>query len=421
MVQLVSIAEENIGITEGYGGIRMRKYIVSAVLIVFTIAAIGTYYVLASQETLPNYKLTTVQGDASQAENVLINGNYVDKDSVGGIKRAYITIEGTDYPDEKSVIVQSLNSRLISNQKDKWIKEHRQFMRKKTNTAGFFENEEMLAYVNAKVDTTRSKDPSAKGSAKLSVSVLNKQKNNTLEITSDIEVEDDVSDMYVQNVQLVNQELVALVLKNHNSNGYVSEPQIIRVNLTTKKITNEPIALPGVKAAAAEGDNLYVWLVNPNLEQTEQWILRISNGSHRKVFQVDIKTGQITPLEFQGHEMLLNDIMYAYGQNIYFLQRAGSGEKNIGFNIISYDLVSKKYETILKNTNIDLSNNITAAFKQDHLYIMGYKESKGKSLYVFNLKSGKLEYEGTATSTESKNQAEDEANMDLNFIDLGQY
>jgi len=421
LVQLVSIAEENIGITEGYGGIRMRKYIISAVLIVFTIAAIGTYYVQASQQTLPNYKLTTVQGDASLVEGIAINGNYVNNNSMGGIKRADITTKGTEYPDEKSVIVQSLNSRLISTQKDKWIKENRQFMRKKTNTAGFFENEEILAYVNAKVDTTRSKDPSAKGSAKLSVSVLNKQKNNTLEITSEISVEHDVSDMYVQNVQLVNQELVALVLKNHNSNGYVSEPQIIRVNLTTKKITNEPIALPGVKAAAAEGDNLYVWLVSPNLEQTEHWILRISNGSHRKVFQVDIKTGQITPLEFQGHEMLLNDIMYAYGQNIYFLQRDGSGEKNIGFNIISYDLVSKKYETILKNTNIDISNNITTAFKQDHLYIMGYKEFKGKSLYVFNLKSGKLEYEGTATSTESKNQAEDEANMDLNFIDLGQY
>lgn len=43
----------------------MRKYMVTAVLVVFAVVTIGTYYVQASQETPPNYKLTTVQGDAS--------------------------------------------------------------------------------------------------------------------------------------------------------------------------------------------------------------------------------------------------------------------------------------------------------------------------------------------------------------------
>ncbi|MNV79099.1 hypothetical protein D3C71_1726330 [compost metagenome] len=119
--------------------------------------------------------------------------------------------------------------------------------------------------------------------------------------------------------------------------------------------------------------------------------------------------------------MLLNNIMNAYGQKIYFLQKAVSSKENIGFTVISYDLVSKEYETTLKNTNIDLSENITYAFKQDHLYIMGYKNFKGNRLYVFNLTSGNLEYEGKVISTEAAKQAEDEANMDLNFIDLGQF
>lgn len=78
--------------------------------------------------------------------------------------------------------------------------------------------------------------------------------------------------------------------------------------------------------------------------------------------------------------------------------------------------MSKEYETILKNTNIDLSKNITYQFKQDHLYIVGYKNLKGNRLYVFNLTSGNLEYEGKVVSAEAANQAEDEANMDLNFI-----
>ncbi|MDH6368583.1 hypothetical protein M2444_000361 [Paenibacillus sp. PastF-3] len=399
----------------------MRKYMLTAVLVVFTVVTIGTYYVQASQETPPIYKLTTVQGDASLVEGIAVYGNYMSKDSVFGIKRAYITTKGTDYPDEKSATSQSLNRRPMKTQLDQWIEEHRQFMRGKTNTSGFYENEEMLAYVNATVDTKRSNDSSAKRNAKLSISVLNKQKNNTFEITSDINVDRDISDMYVQNVQLIDQQLVAMVFMNHSAKGYVSEPQILRVNLTTKEIKNEPLALPGGKSVAADGDTQYAWLANQNLEHTEQWILRISRDNHRKVYQVDVKTGQISPLAFQGHEMLLNNIMNAYGQKIYFLQKAVSSKENIGFTVISYDLVSKEYETTLKNTNIDLSENITYAFKQDHLYIIGYKNFKGNRLYVFNLTSGNLEYEGKAISTEAANQAEDEANMDLNFIDLGQF
>jgi len=398
----------------------MRKYMVTAVLVVFAVITIGTYYVQASQETLPNYKLTMVQGDASLVEGIALYGNYMTKDSVFGIKRAYITTNGTDYPDEKFTISQSLNRKPVKTQLVKWVDQHRQFMRGKNNLAGFYENQDILAYVNWTVDKQQSNDPSAKKNAKLSISVLNKQKDYTQEIRSDINVDHDVSDIFVQNVQLLDQQLVAMVFLNHSAKGYVSEPQIIRVNLTTKEITNEPLTLPGAKSVAANGDDQFVRLANQNLDHTDQWILSVSKDNHKKAYQVDVKTGQISPIALQGHEMLLNNIMNAYGQKIYFLQKDVSSKENIGFTVISYDLVSKEYETTLKDTRIDLSENITYDFKQDYLYIVGHKNFKGNRLYIFNLTSGTLEYEGKVVSTEAANQAEDEANMDLNFIDLGQ-
>ncbi|WP_289355143.1 hypothetical protein [Paenibacillus sp. S-12] len=399
----------------------MRKYMVNAILAVFAVITIGTYYVQASQETRPNYKLTMVQGDASLVEGIALYGNYMSKDSVFGIESAYITTNGTEYTDKKLTISQRFNRRPVKTQLDKWVDQHRQFMRGKNDLAGFYENQDILAYVNCTVDEQQSNNPSAKKNAKLSISVLNKQKDNTQEIRSVIHVDQDVSDIFVQNVQLVDQHLVAMVSLIHSAKGYVYEPQIIRVNLTTKEITNEPLTLPGAKSVAANGDNQYVRLANQNLDHTDQWILSVSKDNHKKSYQVDVKTGQISPLAFQGHEMLLNNIMNAYGQKIYFLQKAVSSKENIGFTVISYDLVSKEYETILKNTNIDLSDNITYVFKQDYLYIMGHKNFKGNRLYVFNLTSGNLEYEGKAVSTEAANQAEDEANMDLNYIDLGQF
>lgn len=399
----------------------MRKYMVNAILAVFAVITIGTYYVQASQEIRPNYKLTMVQGDASLVEGIALYGNYMSKDSVFGIESAYITTNGTEYTDKKLTISQRFNRRPVKTQLDKWVDQHRQFMRGKNDLAGFYENQDILAYVNCTVDEQQSNNPSAKKNAKLSISVLNKQKDNTQEIRSVINVDHDVSDIFVQNVQLVDQQLVAMVSLIHSAKGYVYEPQIIRVNLTTKEITNEPLTLPGAKSVAANGDNQYVRLANQNLDHTDQWILSVSKDNHKKSYQVDAKTGQISPLAFQGHEMLLNNIMNAYGQKIYFLQKAVSSKENIGFTVISYDLVSKEYETILKNTNIDLSDNITYVFKQDYLYIMGHKNFKGNRLYVFNLTSGNLEYEGKAVSTEAANQAEDEANMDLNYIDLGQF
>lgn len=398
----------------------MRKYMVNAILVVFAVITIGTYYVQVSQETRPNYKLTMVQGDASLVEGIALYGNYMSKDSVFGIESAYITTNGTDYTDKKLTISQRFNRRPVKTQLDKWVDQHRQFMRGKNNLAGFYENQNILAYVNCTVDKQQSNDPSAKKNAKLSISVLNKQKDNTQEIRSDINVDHDVSDIFVENVQLVDQQLVAMVSLNHSAKGYVSEPQIIRVNLTTKEITNEPLALPGAKSVAANGDDQFVRLANQDLDHTDQWILSVSKDNHKKAYQVDVKTGQISPLAFQGHEMLLNNIMNAYGQKIYFLQKAVSSKGNIGFTVISYDLVSKEYKTTLKNTNIDLSRNITYVFKQDYLYIVGHKNFKGNRLYVFNLTSGNLEYEGKVVSTEAANQAEDEANMDLNNIDLGQ-
>lgn len=389
---------------------------VTAVLVVFTFITIGTYYVQASQESPPNYKLTMVQGDASLAEGITLYGNYMTKDSVLGIQRAYITTNGTEYPDEKLTISRSLNREPVKTQLDVWIDQHRQFMRGKNNLTGFYENQDILAYVNTNVDKQQSNDPLAKKNAKLSISVLNKQKDNTKEFRSDINVDHDVSDIFVQNVQLLDQQLVALVSLSHSAKGYVSEPQIIRVNLTTQEITNEPLILPGATSVAANGGNQFVRLANQNLEQTDQWILSVSKDNHKKAYQVDVKTGQVSPLAFQGHEMLLNNMMNFYGQKIYFLQKALSSKENIGFTVISYDLVSKEYETILKNTSINTSHNITYAFKQDHLYIVGYKNLKGNRLYVFNLTSGNLEYEGKVLSAEAANQAEDEANMDLNFI-----
>lgn len=399
----------------------MRKYMVTAVLIVFTVITIGTYYVQASQETLPNYKLTMVQGNASLAEGITLFGNYVTKDSVFGIKGAYITTKGTEYPDERLTISRSLNRNTVKTQLDGWIDQHRQFMRGKNNLTGFYENQDILAYVNGTVDKQQSNDPSAKKNAKLSISVLNKQKDNTQEIRSDINVDHDVSDIFVQNVQLLDQQLVAMVSLSHTAKGYVSEPQIIRVNLTTQEITIEPLTLPEASSVAANGDNQFVRLANQNLEHTDQWILSVSKDNHKKAYQVDVRTGQVSPLAFQGHEGLLNNIMNAYGQKIYFLQKAVPDKENIGFTVISYDLVTAKYETVLENTSIDTSKNMTYAFKQDYLYILGYKNmgnnySKGDRLYIFNLTNSKLEYEGKAASTEATNQDEDEVDMDLNFI-----
>lgn len=403
----------------------MKKYMITVVLLLFTVIAIGTYYVQAAQAKLPEFKLTTVQGDDSLVHDIDLYANYTDKDTSFGVTSAWVTTEGTTYIDYDNLL-SALKRRPVSPQLALWIQDHRQFMRGKTWLRNFYENESMLTYVNTTVNREIG-NPAEKKIAKLRVSTLDKKTNTTSEISSELEVGYDVTDMYVENVQYIDNQFAVLVIANHTSKQYIGEALLIRVNPATKAVTHEIMSL-GSDAPSVGDHNSYtnytLGFVNQALTHTDYWIIR-TNGqketkNYQAMYKVDIKSGQATPISFQGYEQLLyNHNLYMYEGKLYFLQRIGKKEK--GFTITSYNIASNKFARVFENTTIDLSENITCDVKQNHLYVLGYNNHIGDHLYVYDLTNGKLEYEGKVEAVNSANAKEEESRINPNYIYIGNF
>jgi len=124
----------------------MNRYVLSIALGAFAIGAIGTYYSFFSLGDTPQYKLITAEGDSQEGNRIRIDGAYV-----GGVgsKALSVSAAGTDYY-YKSFAEKYLqdNRYLMTEYADvrDFKREHRNFMRAKTNVSNFYKDEQWLIY-----------------------------------------------------------------------------------------------------------------------------------------------------------------------------------------------------------------------------------------------------------------------------------
>ncbi len=128
----------------------MKRYLLSMALGVFAVGSIGAYYASGTEGDTPRYKLVTLEGDASEAAKLQLSGSYV-----GGVgsKALELTVEGTKYRLTQSFYEKYLkdNRYLTAHYEDmKALKrEHRNFMRARSNVNSFYKDSEWLIYADA--------------------------------------------------------------------------------------------------------------------------------------------------------------------------------------------------------------------------------------------------------------------------------
>jgi len=128
----------------------MKRYLLPVVLGVFAVGTIGSYYTFASKGGMPEYGLTTVEGDATIGETFEVSGSYV-----GGIGSKSLTLSesgGTQYGSETGYYERIRSSHYFTNADEdvrRLKKEHRSFMRSKDNLAGLYEDEQYVLYAEA--------------------------------------------------------------------------------------------------------------------------------------------------------------------------------------------------------------------------------------------------------------------------------
>lgn len=132
--------------------VKIKRYAVTLALVLLVAASLGTYYAYGANRHLPEYRLQTLEGDPAEAAALSVDGSYV------GGKGAYsfrVTTEGS-YGNGSlwHRLLSSGSTWMRSNYSDidALFREHKQFMRGKANSDGFYRDDAWLFYVDLKVE-----------------------------------------------------------------------------------------------------------------------------------------------------------------------------------------------------------------------------------------------------------------------------
>ena len=71
----------------------MKRYIWSILVVLLAVGGIGTYYVFGSSDHLPEFKLTSIEGDAEEGAPIVLNGTYGGRMNSESVN---VTAEGSD-------------------------------------------------------------------------------------------------------------------------------------------------------------------------------------------------------------------------------------------------------------------------------------------------------------------------------------
>jgi hypothetical protein len=130
----------------------MKRYLLTIILCLLSGAGIGTYYVYGMEDHLPNFKLSTLQGNAEEAAVIDLSGPYGVRMQSEFVK---ISLEGSDYTSRQSLYSRNiLNINAWYNQDPnlrKLLQDHRDFMRGKLRNGSFYMDNEWVIYADTSV------------------------------------------------------------------------------------------------------------------------------------------------------------------------------------------------------------------------------------------------------------------------------
>jgi hypothetical protein len=192
-----------------------KKFAWSIGLALFSLASLGTYYVLGAVDRLPQYRIVAAEGEASIGEGLKLSGVYLDGIYLDG-RRLWdsvdITADGSEYDSERPPVRKLVESSWRNagrpEETARLQQRYRSFMRGKDNWNGLYEDEDVLVYVDA-----------AAGEAALHLDVLDKGTGKRMNRRADIaaflpEDADPADALQVRDVQRVGEELHVLSLKD---------------------------------------------------------------------------------------------------------------------------------------------------------------------------------------------------------------
>jgi len=384
----------------------MKRYLLSIVLGAFAVAAIGAYYLFGASGGMPDYKLATIDGDPAEGERIVLDGNYV-----GGIgsKTLTITSKGTTYGLEKSFYERKFSpSRNLASQYEEMAalkKEHRHFMRNKSNVDGFYKDAEWLIYADILV--YRSGDSGYE--TKLQLEILEESTGKITRYEKSIAKEG--SWIVVEDVQRIGNELHVLGRQGQIFLDLVvdmTDGEIVRTDTVETEAKNGEdiefilyVISNQIRSAPSEYAVLYT--------RKEKVLKRSDDGYSSKTLSANLaaysyRTGKLTPLpEFVDNQngILMPNNLILNGETLTYLINNG-----VSLSLYEYNLASGETKTLISDLSAEQLGgdviNHYVGLVQNKIYLLiqnhnGLHRNDSKAVVV-DATNGNVLYKGEVVS-----------------------
>ncbi|WP_340002853.1 hypothetical protein [Oceanobacillus sp. FSL K6-0127] len=413
----------------------MKRYWKLILLVSFTVLVIGAFYIQTSTATsrLPEFAFETVSGDEKEIEKLTLEASFIQE----GIGDSFqLNADGTTYWGEYSYFERILGV----NQRPKMErlqKDYRNFMRGKSMTPyHFYEDENLLVYVNLTWDTMNGYQPN---DFELDIGILDKVSKEETSFQAPIPVNKNsmIYSMDVEGIHIIDGQL-KIISRNYSydkqSEKDITAYQVYLVDIAAETIQNEAII---TAKEDEDSSNQYreVRIVNNKWEDIQQPMEQVVfeeglieesvidewestyETIDRELFQYDLATGEKEEIKLPK-EISNNAFPYAVNDEIiYFTEDVEGKLKLTSYNIESEELEAKQTIAIPDVTD---EQGYMYKIHGDKVYVVPASNSSERNelpLIIINLKTGDTLYEGNITMNNPRKQDID-YNLDIHSIEL---
>ncbi len=402
----------------------MKKYWKFTSIIAVIVLSIGTFYVNSalSATQYPDFVINKKSGNAEEIKSLVLEGGYHEGNSMDYLNNHLkITSEGSEYRKGSSLLdlVIGRPTPMIQELQDK----HRNFMRGKShNLDSFFENNKILAYadVKYKIGSSTSRD------FKFAISILDKEGGNATSFTIKVPDSSVVEYIYVEDVQVVDNEL-KIITHNYTSENekYFNEKHIYTLDISTGAIKNNEKIF-----SISDQDDTHIdaHLIKTNPKKANENLIFLITQSEiihheesdmegetsRELISYNLETNEQKTIELP-ESLKEHQISFFDGSTIYFSKLSDQNLVVTPFSIED-DQAGNEYTLQLSNETSNTEPPMIVV-KDGKLYVTTQLTNltTKASVAVFDVKTGETLYEG---EVERKDSPENMEEFELNIYEM---
>ncbi|QDQ02363.1 hypothetical protein FOH38_18825 [Lysinibacillus fusiformis] len=388
----------------------MKKYWKTILISLVIVTTIGSYYIQAARASKNDFpfKIETTSGNKKEIENLILQASYQN----GDIHRwLYISKDGSTNLMSRQAYIERLIAPHVPLMFQKYIQEHRNFMRgKELNPSKYYEDEARLIYTT---DPNNRQKVIQGNLLTLKIDILDKHTNNSSSFEINTPAQASYDWMYVNDIYVENEEIKILVT-NYLINGG-RELHIYTVNEKNKELEQDSII---AKIEQEEGVYSEISLINDfkNIQNENYYFYMVEKykegmgGARPEIISSQMYlynniTNEVEEWAMPAELKANKDLMILHGEEIFVpILSANDLELN------RYNIEKKQWEEPVNFNYPSTVNDKDTPFLQlteGKLYLVN-RIADDHLLFIGDLLTGESLYEG-------KIIVENGENLDTNY------